>query len=233
MARAWSATVTGFLLALVAVLPAPGGRAGAGPDQVRLLERLAARYRALAPFAVDFRQSLVSPTFGEEEQARGRILVGRGGRLAWRYDEPAGMRAVYDGTEWRVLDPEERELVVHRTDLPGREGDRLLADLLAGRADLTDLFAVLPPDEREKGDANGNERGRIRVRLLPREPRDDVEWVELAIDPGPPDLRRVVVVDPLGSRLAMDLGSPVPLREGLPPGTFEIDVPEGYTISRD
>ena len=231
MVPRWRGAATAVLAALLVVSFARGD-AGRKDGAGRLLERLATRYGALAPFAVTFRQSLVSPTFGEEEQARGRILVGRGGRLAWLYDEPAGMRAVYDGTEWRVLDPEERELVIHRTDLPGREGDRLLADLLAGRAHLSDLFAVLPLEGGEDS-SNTDERGWIRVRLLPREPRDDVDWIELTIDPGAPDLRRVVVVDPLGSRLVMDLGSPTPLRGGVPPGTFEIEVPEGYTISRD
>ncbi len=219
------------LLAALLLVPVPAAGMEV-PAAVRLLDRLAGRYRDLAPFEVRFRQSLVSPTFGEEEQAAGRILVAPDGRLAWIYDRPAGMRAVYDGNEWRVLDPEERELVVHRTDLPGREGDRLLADLLAGRAHLPDLFAVLPAEEGE-GSADTGERGWIHVRLLPRESRDDIEWVELVIDPGPPDLRRIVVVDPLGSRLVMDLRPPGRLRGDVPPGTFEIEVPEGYTISRD
>ncbi len=227
MARRWWCLLAAILPAALPAVPAARDL-----DPGLLLERLTGRYGSLAPFAVRFRQSLVSPTFGEEEQARGRIIVGRGGRLAWIYEEPAGMRAVYDGTKWQVLDPEERELVIHRTDLPGREGDRLLADLLAGRARLSDPFAILPGDDGSSP-GGAETRGWVRLRLLPREPRDDLEWVGLAIDPGPPDLRRVLVVDPLGNRLRIDLGAPEHLAGGVPPGTFEIRVPGGYTISRD
>jgi len=219
-------------VAVLATAMATPSAAGGGAEEIAravgLLDRLEARYAALPPFTTRFRQSLESPTFGEEEQARGTILVGRGGRIAWNYDEPPGMRAVFDGREWRLLDPEERELVVRRTDLPGREGDRLLAELLAGRVHLVDLFAVVPGEEARPGAP-----GRVTIRLVPREPRDDLDWIELAVDPAPPDLRRVVVVDPLGSRLVVELGPPVPARDGIPEGAFEIEAPGGYTITRD
>lgn len=188
---------------------------------IDLVERLERHYRELGPFQTTFVQRYESSTFGAEEEERGMIEAVPPGRMLITYTEPPGQEAVYDGQAWWLIDPEERT-VTHRSRPPGQP-DPLL-DLLSGRADLLRIFAARPTPPSAAG-----EQGWVRLELIPREPRDEIDVLILVISPSSAALRRVEVLDPLGGRMIYRLGTPRKI-PAPPPERFDVVVPEGYVV---
>ena len=69
----------------------------------------------------------------------------------------------------------------------------------------------------------------MRLELLPREPRDEIEALVLDVVPGSGELRRVEVIDPLGGHMVYLLDPPQAVEE-LDAGEFDTTVPEGYRL---
>jgi outer membrane lipoprotein-sorting protein len=185
-----------------------------------LVERVERRYAEMGPFRSRFVQHSVSQLFGTDEEARGVVHVVPPDRMLWEYEQPQGQRAGFDEGTWWLVDPELRDVTVREG------GDEIIADLLTGTADLLDLFAVRRAVEPAAADDH------VVLELVPRETRDDLDVVLLEIDPQPGDVRRVALVDPLGNRWSYLLGPPRP-EDPLPVARFRLQVPEGYTITRE
>jgi len=224
------------LLAVLCALAAWGGAAPARADENRaaaarealersrriasLLAQVAERYRRLPAFRVRFVQQFESGVFGADERETGTIHVQRPRRMLWLYDRPAGRRGVFDGASWWLLDPEERQVTRHDP-----AGDDLVIELLTGRLEPGQAFAIESAGEEEGAG------GLRRVRLVPRQPRDDLDAVIVAIDPETLDLREIDVIDPLGSRWVYRFG-PVEPAAPLPESAFHVTIPPGWTVVR-
>ncbi len=228
------------IAAFLAVLALSGALApaAAGPDRsdraaeaaralersrelVDLLDRVAERYRRFVAFRVPFEQSFVSEAFGSDEHETGTIHVQRPRRLLWLYDVPEGRKGVFDGTSWWLFDPEERQVTRHDTG-----GDDLLIDLLTGQLDPGQAFAIEAVD-----DGAPSRDGLMRIRLIPRQPRDDIDAVIVSVDPATLDLREIVVLDPLGSRWVYAFG-PAERATPLADRAFHVAIPEGWSVAR-
>lgn len=222
------------LAALFTAAPAPAGAEGAAARERQarqalersreladLLARVGARYRAFRAFRVSFEQSFVSSAFGADEVETGTIHVQRPRRMLWLYDAPPGRRGVFDGSDWWLVEPEERQVTRHAAG----ESD-LVVDLLTGRLEPGQAFAIDEDEDRLPADG-----GLRRLRLVPREPRDDLDAVLLTLDVPRLDLREVAVIDPLGSRWVYRFGPPEPV-DPLPDSAFTVEIPAGWSIVR-
>jgi outer membrane lipoprotein-sorting protein len=226
--------VAGLAAALAgAVLLLPQARADQAREAaeqarelVDLLRSVEGRYRSLGPFRVSFEMIYESPAFGVEDVEKGVIHVDPPQRMLWLYDptedQPA-RRAVLDGRTWWHVDPGLEQ--VRRFERPPGAPDPL-NDLLAGRLDLLAVFSASPSLDPAE------EEALAVVELIPREPREDLELAVAQIDRRSGDLRRLDVIDPLGSRMIVRLSAPEPER-ALPDESFEVAVPEGYTLIRE
>lgn len=184
------------------------------------LRRIEARYRGLGSFTVTFAQRYVSSTFGGRDDARGTIHVAPPGRMFWRYERPQGQTGGYDGTQYWLVSPADREVIVRERDAAVPDP---LADLLAGKLEIAKAFAVDPAPDAGDG-------GRLAFDLRPREPRDDMDGARVEVEPDG-TLRRIEIADPLGNRVVYELGRPRPAK---PPdeSLLRLVVPPGYEVSR-
>ena len=209
-------------LLLAAALPAgdPSAALSEAKKVVEIVHRLERRYRQMGSFQLDFTQSYASPVFGmEDEQQQGTILARCPDRMRIDYVRPPGQYAVFDGNTWWLVEPDEQTVTRARRD--SGQGNPLL-DLLAGSTDLLRIFAARP-------DTLPAPEGRVRLLLLPREEREDIEDLVLEIDTRTGDLRRAEVVGPLGGRMIYVFGTP---RAVSPPGdrNFQVTIPAGYLV---
>lgn len=191
------------------------------PDQT--IERVLARYAARGTYRVRFEQRYESPTFGAEVQGRGVVTVGTKGRVVWDYELPAGRRGAYDGTIWWMLDPTDRQVVIR--DGPELQDSPLLA-VLAGRWRRLEGFSVVRSSERPE--AGGDQV----YELTPDAPRDDLERVVLEFEQTSALLRRVSVIDVLGSRMTFRFEAPQ-AAAAPPAARYELSIPRGYDIVED
>ncbi|UCF67013.1 MAG: outer membrane lipoprotein carrier protein LolA [Acidobacteriota bacterium] len=185
-----AAVAGGFaLIASAGAQAARDAASSSGQDQqlVDLIHRVEQRYRSLNNFRMTFVQSLDSPTFGVEEQARGVLHVAAPARMLWVYERPAGQTAVADATRWVLIDHEERELIIRERS---PDEPQPLADLLVGTIDLLRVFAARPAK------ASATAAGRTVMELVPREVLEEVDLVLLEADIETADLRRLELIDP-------------------------------------
>jgi outer membrane lipoprotein-sorting protein len=102
----------------------------------------------------------------------------------------------------------------------------MLVRLLTGRLDLLTAFAAKDlPEVSEDGEL-------ATLELMPREPRDDVDLVVLDVARASGALRRVSVIDPIGSAWTYEFG-PVRPAEAPPADAFVVEIPEGFTVSHE
>ncbi|MDQ7088407.1 MAG: outer membrane lipoprotein carrier protein LolA [Acidobacteriota bacterium] len=214
----------GVLLLAAALPAAPAGDPAEALAEARrvveVVHRLENRYREMGSFRLDFVQRYVSSAFGmEDEQQQGTILVRCPDRMRIDYSRPPGQYALFDGATWWLIEPDEQ--TVTRAQRGKGEGNPLL-DLLSGTTDLLRLFAARP-------DSRPGPRGRIRLLLLPREEREDIETLMLEIETRTGNLRRAEVVGPLGGRMIYVFEPPRPVP---PPGDedFRVTIPPGYLL---
>ena len=188
---------------------------------VEVVERVQTHYRKLGAFRAPFELRLVSATFGGEEPETGMLHVVPPANMLWDYERPEGQKAVFDGEVWWLISPEDQTVTRHEVDPKQRSP---LIDLLAGDRELLNVFSGRLVDAPGKADG-----ARVLLELVPREPRDEVELVVVTVEPDTGVLRRIEVVGPLGGSQVLELGRPVE-EPPLPPGRFQITVPEGYTL---
>lgn len=188
---------------------------------VQVVDRIESRYRSLGAFRAPFELSYVSPTFGANETESGTLHVAPPNRMLWLYDQPEGQRAVFDGSTWWLLSPQDRTVTRRQVDPAARSP---MVDLLAGDTELLSVFSgrLIDPGDTERP-------GRVALELLPREPREQVDRVLVTADPDSGTIHRIEVVGPLGGSHVLSLGKPVE-EEPLPADRFELEVPEGYTL---
>lgn len=183
------------------------------------LVQISQRYAAAGTFRMSFEQRYESAGFGTEVQGKGTVTVAAG-RLLWDYRQPAGRRGAFDGTQWWMLDPEDRQVVIKSV---GQAGEDPLVGLLSGRPDALHSFAAT-----ESSDA-ASAGGDLVLHLTPRDARDDLELVLLELTRATSTVRRVTVVDPLGNRTTFLFGTPESCAEPRA-AAFRLNIPKGYDV---
>jgi outer membrane lipoprotein-sorting protein len=188
---------------------------------VQAVERMQWLYRDLDSFQASFSLQHVSPTFGEDPAETGVLHVAPGGRMLWDYDSPEGQRAVFDGSTWWLFSPEDKTVTRHEVDLAQRNP---MIDLLTGEADVLSLFAVGPAQPLTDPLPDP-----VVLELVPREPRNDVETMEITLSPDTGVLRRVDVTGPLGGHNVLTLGEPQPAPAPAEE-RFDVTIPDDYVL---
>jgi outer membrane lipoprotein-sorting protein len=204
--------------------PAEGDAAEALRQARRLVdvvERIESHYQQLGAFRAPFSLQIVSPTFGAEEPETGVLHAVPPRKMLWDYEDPEGQKAVFDGESWWLVSPEDHTVTRHAVDPRQRSP---LIDILAGERELLSQFSgrLVEPEAGPEGE-------RVRLELVPREPREEVEMVIVTAEPKSGVVRRIEVVGPLGGSQLLELGKPVE-EEPLAEERFEVTVPEGYTL---
>lgn len=213
------AAIAGALLG-----PAAAGRAAetpapaAGPaDAVIEARRVEEALNGIRGLVASFTQTVESPGLPRPQVEKGTVYLLRPGRMRFEYDVPKGKLAIADGRRSYLYLPEERQVLVAPLD-PRSPGTGV--SILLNRIDLVASFAI--------GWGPGPERGPRPLRLSPREPRTEYEF--LLLTTGPDRLvRSLTIVEPLGSRVTYRLER-ARLVDSLPDDLFEFNPPAGIEV---
>ena len=197
----------------------------AQPDATDVAAALQRRYDAIKDFSTDFVHAYRGGVLNKTLTERGRLLVKKPGKMRWEYAAPDRKLFVSDGARLYSYLPEDRQVFV--SAVPSDDQATTPALFLAGKGNLTRDFASsfveLPA---------GPLAGARGLKLVPKTPQPDYDWLILAVDPATLALRGLVTVDAQGGTSSFSFEN---LKEnvGLADKAFDFTVPRGVDLVTD
>jgi len=169
----------------------PSARA-AEPTAADLASSLQRKYSGVRDFAADFTQERTGGPLNKRQIQRGKVQVKKPGMMRWEYEAPEKKLFVSDGLKMWTYIPQDRQVFV--TSLPSDDTATTPLLFLAGKGDLTrDFVSSLTPTPP------GVPSGSRALKLTPKTPQPDYEWVRLTFDPVTLALNGLSTLDAQGS----------------------------------
>jgi outer membrane lipoprotein carrier protein len=185
-----------------------------------LTARVQQRYDTIRDFEADFVQSYEGGVLKTKTTERGTVAIKRPGRMRWVYTHPERKEFVSDGTRIYSYLPADKQVIV--SPVPAAD-TTTPALFLSGRGNLARDFSAAA------GELSGAPAGLIGLRLTPKRPDAEYEWLLLGVDPETFQIRHLTAADRQGGRSTFTFSN---LREnrGLSDKMFEFRIPRGVDV---
>jgi outer membrane lipoprotein carrier protein len=192
---------------------------GADAELARgLVRRIEERHARATDLVARFTQSYRSGMLGREVVERGVVSIKRPGRMRWEYKDPEPKLFVSDGHTFYFYVPADRQVVVSE-----QGAERSLAGrLLSGRGGLLEEFTASLDEPLEEGV--------LRIRLVPRRERAEVE--RAFVDAEPSGLIRSILLEDVQGNRSRFLFEGVRENTRLRDELFRFQVPAGVEVIR-
>jgi len=216
-------TIAASIVAVIAVLTT--WVAAAEPTASDLAQALQKKYSAVKGFSADFVHSYRGGVLNKELTERGHLLIKKPGKMRWEYTDPEKKLFVSDGVRIYFYIPEDKQVTVTR--MPSGDEATTPALFLTGRGDLArdfqSSFTALPA---------GAVPGSRALKLVPKTPQPDYDWLVLVIDPATLALRGLSYGDPQGGTSTISFNN---LKENgaIADKEFEFKPPRGVDVVTD
>ena len=198
---------------------------GAEQTPSEFARSLQRKYDAVKDFSADFVHIYEGGVLRKQITERGRVLIKKPGKMRWTYTAPEEKLFVSDGVKLYSYIPQDRQVLV--ATVPKNDEANTPAMFLAGKGDLsrdfTPSFADVPA---------GLPAGSIALKLVPKSPQREYDWVVLAVDPASMAIRGLATTDAQGGKSTFSFAN---LKEngGLADTIFEFKIPRGVDVVTD
>jgi outer membrane lipoprotein carrier protein len=178
------------------------------------------KYDTIKDFSADFVHTHEGGVLKRKRVERGTLLVKKPGKMRWTYQAPDEKVFVSDGVRLIQYFPDENRALV--SEVP--DDDQAAVLFLAGRGNLTRDFNV--SFAQGSGDASPT----WTLRLEPRKPQPEYDWLEIAAARNTLVLQSLTVAEKQGSRSTFVFAN---FKEnlGLADKTFAFSIPRGAEVS--
>lgn len=214
-------------LVLLALVVALAGRTviGADPTPAELAQSLQNKYDGVRDFSADFVHTYRGGVLRKELTEKGRVFIRKPGKFRWEYTTPEEKHFVSDGIKVYSYVPQDRQVVV--TTVPADDGAATPALFLAGKGNLSRDFTPSLGDVPA-----GSPAGTRALKLVPKTPQPDYDWLIVLVDQTALTLRGLVTGDPQGGTSSLMF---VNLKEnvGLTDKEFAFKMPRGVDVITD
>ncbi len=210
------------VLLLAVVGPGPAGQSGPASAE-DLARAIQAHYDGVRDFTADFEQSYVGGVLRKRVTEQGRLAVKKPGRMRWDYTQPEPKTFVSDGSQIYSYIPADHQVYV--SPMPSVDQATTAVLFLVGKGDLVRDF-----DVRYADDAHPLP-GEVALRLDPKLPDRDYDWLELVVDRQTLQIRQLIAADSQGGTSTFTFRH---LQEniGLSDKMFEFRIPRGVEVIR-
>lgn len=209
-------TLTAAWLALsVTVLPAQNS----APTATEVAAAVQRKYDTVRDFSADFTQQRTGGVLGRKLVEQGIVQVKKPGKMRWEYDAPDEKVFVSDGQRLYFHDPANNQVTI--SEIPRGEQPASAAQFLAGRGDITRDFAV--------SFAEGGSPASYALKLVPRRPQDEYDWLEIVVDRDTFRIQALTAVQKGGTRDTF-LFSDFKENIGIPDKAFQFQIPRGVEV---
>jgi outer membrane lipoprotein carrier protein len=156
-----------------------------------LAQQLQRKYDAIRDFTADFVHVYEGGALRKQITERGRLIVKKPGRMRWEYAAPDQKLFVSDGVKMYSYVPQDKQVIV--SNVPQGDEASTPTLFLAGKGNLVRDFTstIVPPPKGMPADG-------LALRLVPKSPERDYDWMVLAVDAVSLDFRGLVTADAQG-----------------------------------
>lgn len=214
--------LAGLLLVCSALLPLEAQT----QSPTELAQALQKKYRAIRDFSTDSSHTYRGGVLKKSITEKGRLLIGEG-HMRWNYTSP-------EVKQYRVG---RREALLHRTSRPTSRSSsapcRRTTPPVRRRCSSRARATSRATSRRRTATCpRGSAPGTRALKLVPRKPRPDYDWLVLLVDPGSLTLRGMVTAD---ARVGTSVFSFSNLKEnvGLADKEFTFRMPRGVDVITD
>ncbi|MBI3606879.1 MAG: outer membrane lipoprotein carrier protein LolA [Nitrospirae bacterium] len=196
-----------------------GAAAPSTPDDV--VAGVRDTYGALSDLSAEFTQTTTVSGFSTTLVSKGRVYLAKG-KMRWDYTEPSNQQIYVNDGRVQYYIPAHKQVIV--STLSPDADDQLPLHLLMTLDRLDAQFAVTWEDP-----AVPRRDGAYRLRLEPKHPVADLEYVTVGIDPQ----RRVVTaiaLHPKNGNVSSFVFSRLVVNPRLEASLFSFSVPEGIEV---
>lgn len=185
-----------------------------------LAARIQQRYDTIRDFEADFVQTYQGGLLRTRTTEQGTVAIKRPGRMRWVYTKPERKEFVSNGQRIYSYLPADKQVIV--SPMPSTD-QTTPALFLTGRGHLVRDFTASP------GEIPGLAPGVVAIKLVPRKPDPELEWLTLGVDAKTLQIRHLVAVDGQGGRSTFTFNN---LKENrnLSDKLFEFQVPRGVDV---
>jgi outer membrane lipoprotein carrier protein len=197
----------------------------AGASAPELAQALQRRYDTIQDFSADFVQAYQGGVLKKRIAERGHVLIKKPGKMRWEYTAPEQKLFVSDGTKMYSYVPADKQVIV--STIASDDQATTPALFLAGKGNLTRDFTSSLVDLPA-----GLPEGAQALKLVPKAPQRDYDWVVLAVDPQRLEIRGLSSVDAQGGISTLSFTN---LKEnvGLTDKAFAFKMPRGVDVITD
>jgi outer membrane lipoprotein carrier protein len=179
-------------LLLVCGLAVAGAAAAPAPDSASaaLASAIQRHYDQVRDFRADFTHTYVGGILRKKTTERGRMSIRKPGRMRWTYTQPEEKVFVSDGTRLYSYIPADKQVYV--ATVPSGDQATTPALFLAGKGNLLRDFTV------DAATVEGTPAGSVALKLTPKRPEREYDWLNLVVDKSTLELRMLVTSDNQG-----------------------------------
>lgn len=190
-----------------------------------LAQALQRKYSGIRDFSADFTHTYRGGALKKQITEKGRMTIMKPGRMRWEYTAPEQKLFVSDGLKLYSYIPADRQVIV--ATVPPDGDATTPAMFLAGKGDLTRDFTSSPADAPA-----GSPPGTLALKLVPRTPQPDYDWLVLLVESGTLKLRGLMTSDAQGGTSTFSFTN---LKEniGLADKDFAFRMPRGVDVITD
>lgn len=217
------------LVPLVAVIAVAMGAPGvAGPTAAaapatpaEVIAGVRDAYQALSDLSADFTQSTSVPGFSTALQSKGKVFLAKG-KMRWDYTEPSDQQIYVTDRRIQYYIPAHKQVIV--STLTPEADDQIPLHLLMTLARVDEYFTAVWEDPRAP-----QRDGAFRLRLEPKNPAADLDYVTVGVDPRS-RIVTAVALHPKNGNVSSFVFSRVAVNPQLDPSRFEFAVPSGIEV---
>jgi outer membrane lipoprotein carrier protein len=189
------------------------------PSATQVAAALQAKYDQIRDFSADFTQQYESGVLKRKLTERGKVHVKKPGKMRWDYAEPEKKVFVSDGSQLYLWVPADNQ--VTRSPVPKQDEATTAVLFLVGKGNLTRDFTVtfVP----------GAPAGTYGLRLEPKLPERDYDWLQLVVDQQTLQIRSLMAADRQGGQSTFTFSN---FKENIrvPDSTFAFKIPRGADV---
>jgi outer membrane lipoprotein carrier protein len=215
-----SRLVLGLAFAAVSAAVCAAAQPPARGSAQEVAAALQRHYDTVRDFSADFVQTGESGVLRRKRVERGTVIVKKPGRMRWNYTSPEPKLFVSDGTRMYFHLPATNQVTVSL--VPQGDEAATAALFLTGRGDIMRDFTV--------SFAEGAADGEWRLRLQPKRPQPEYDWLELRVDRETMQIRAITAGDAQGGRSTFEFSN-IKENIGAADKLFAFTIPRGADVT--
>jgi outer membrane lipoprotein carrier protein len=190
------------------------------PSASEVAAALQKKYDAVRDFTAGFVHESEGGILRRKQTERGTVQVKKPGKMRWDYTVPESKVFVSDGRRIYLYVPADNQVIV--SPVPEEDQATTAVLFLVGKGNLTRDFTV--------GYVAGGESDTYALRLDPKLPERDYDWLQLVVDRGTLQIRTLSAADVQGGRSTFHFSN---FKEnvGLSDKTFAFKIPRGADVT--